>query len=475
MLATLLLLPVFAAAIALARVPDRARLQLFRAVAFAHLALAIALWSRPAEHLFGGYIALDAVGLLVLTPMSALFAGIAIYLGGYLRRAERRSHRIFIAALLLLQASLTLAAASQHMGLFWVALETSTLVSAPLLYFHHTGRALEATWKYLIVGSVGIALALLGTVFLAIAATDASGDTTLFIRDLTAGTVHLAKPWLHAAFVLLLMGYGTKMGLAPMHAWKPDAYGEAPPPVAGLLAGTATNCAFLGVLRATQICAHAGEVKFASSLLVLLRLVSLAGAAIFLCGRAGYPRLLAYASVEQMGVLVFGLGFGVMGAQGSLLHVINNALNKGILFLAAGNLLQLYGTSAIAGVAGALRRAPATGAILIAGLFAAVGLPPFGLFVSEFVILRAAIAGGASAWPAALYLGFLAVIFLGMCVAILPMAQGESSRDEAPLHEPASTILPPMAFASAALVLGIYVPRPLAAMIESAARQLGGG
>src|SRR2546421_38677 len=166
MLATLLLLPVFAAAIALARVPDRARLQLFRAVAFAHLALAIALWSRPAEHLFGGYIALDAVGLLVLTPMSALFAGIA--------------------------------------------------------------------------------LALLGTVLLAIAATDASGDTTLFIRDLTAGTVHLAKPWLHAAFVLLLMGYGTKMGLAPMHAWKPDAYGEAPPPVAGLLAGTATNCAVLG-------------------------------------------------------------------------------------------------------------------------------------------------------------------------------------------------------------------------------------
>src|SRR5438132_9392680 len=243
MLATLLLLPVFAAAIALARVPDRARLQLFRAVAFAHLALAIALWNRPAEHLFGGYIALDAVGLLVLTPMSALFAGIAIYLGGYLRRAERRSHRIFIAALLLLQASLTLAAASQHMGLFWVALETSTLVSAPLLFFHHGRRALEATWKYLIVGSVGIALALLGTVFLAVAATDADGETTLFVADLAHRS--LSKPWLHGSFVLLLIGYGTKMGLAPMHAWKPDAYGEAPPPVAGLLAGAVTSVAFL--------------------------------------------------------------------------------------------------------------------------------------------------------------------------------------------------------------------------------------
>jgi hydrogenase-4 component F len=475
MLATLLLLPLLATAVTLARIPDRARLQIFRAVALAHLALTFGLWTRPAGALFGGYVALDAVGLLVLTPVSLLFAGVAIYLGGYLARAERRSQRIFVSALLLLEAALTLAAASQHLGLFWVALETSTLVSAPLLYFHHTGRALEATWKYLIVGSVGIALALLGTVFLAIAATDASGETTLWIRDLTSGTAHLAKPWLHAAFVLLLIGYGTKMGLAPMHAWKPDAYGEAPPPIAGLLAGTATNCAFLGVLRATQICTHAGEAKFASSLLVVLGLVSLAVAAIFIVGQADYRRLLAYASIEQMGVLVFGLGFGVLGTQGSLLHVVNNSLNKGILFLAAGNLLQLYGTSAISGVAGVLRRAPVTGALLMAGLFAAVGLPPFGLFVSEFVILRAAIAGGASAWPAALYLAFLAVIFLGMCSAILPMAQGGRPEGEGTLSEPRSTVLPPLAFATAALVLGLYVPRPLAALIESAARQLGGG
>ena len=475
MLATLLLLPPIAAALSLARISDRLRLQIFRTTAFAHLALSIALWVRPGGELFGGFVSLDAVGLLILSPTSALFAGVSVYLGGYLARAERRSHRIFIASLLVLEGALTLACASQHLGLFWVALETSTLVSAPLIYFHHTGRALEATWKYLIVGSVGIALALLGTVFLAIAATNPSGGSTLWIRDLMAAGSHLSKPWLHAAFVLLLMGYGTKMGLAPMHAWKPDAYGEAPPPIAGLMAGTFTNCAFLGVLRATQICAHAGEAKFASSLLILLGLVSLAVAAVFIVGQADYRRLLAYASVEQMGVLVFGLGFGVLGAQGSLLHVLNNALNKGILFLAAGNLLQLYGTSAISGVAGALRRTPATGALLLVGLFAAVGLPPFGLFISEFMILRAALAGGASAWPAGLYLALLAVIFLGMCVAILPMAQGDGSPREARVAEPLSTLLPPLAFAAAALLLGVYVPPPMARLIDSAARQMGGG
>jgi hydrogenase-4 component F len=475
MLATLLLLPLIAAALTLSRIPDRARLQIFRAAAFGHLLLAVALWIRPGGALFGGYVSLDPIGLLVLSPTSALFAGVSVYLGGYLARAERRSHRIFLTALLVLEGALTLACASQHLGLFWVALETATLVSAPLIYFHHTGRALEATWKYLIVGSVGIALALLGTVFLAIAATEPSGGSTLWIHELTTAGARLSKPWLHAAFVLLLMGYGTKMGLAPMHAWKPDAYGEAPPPIAGLLAGTATNCAFLGVLRATQICAHAGEAKFASSLLVLLGLVSLAVAAVFIVGQADYRRLLAYASVEQMGVLVFGLGFGVLGAQGSLLHALNNALNKGILFLAAGNLLQLYGTSAISSVGGALRRAPATGALLVVGLFAALGVPPFGLFISEFMILRAALAGGASAWPAALYLVLLAVIFLGMCVAILPMAQGESAAAGERVPEPASTVLPPVAFAAAALLLGVYVPPPMARLIESAARQMGGG
>ncbi|HUJ25748.1 MAG TPA: proton-conducting transporter membrane subunit, partial [Myxococcales bacterium] len=268
-------------------------------------------------------------------------------------------------------------------------------------------------------------------------------------------------------------GYGTKMGLAPMHAWKPDAYGEAPPPVAGLLAGCVTAVAFLGVMRIATICAHAGEAQFASSLLILLGLVSMGVAAVFIVGQSDYRRLLAYSSVEHMGILVFGLGYGIAGAQGALLHVLSNALAKGVLFLVAGNVLQIYGTSAMGGVTGLLKRAPFSGALLLVGLFAALGLPPFGLFVSEFTILRAALSGGASAWPAALYLGFLALIFLGMCAAVLPMAQGE--QPAAPAREALSTTLPPLAFALSVLVLGVWIPRPIAQVIDAAARQMGGG
>ncbi len=472
MLATLLLLPALAAAASLPMTSDRLRVQLFRAVAFLHLALVVSMWSRPPGPLFGGYLALDAPGLLILTLSSLLFAGVSVYLGGYLARAEQRPLRIFIASLLGLLGAVSLVCCSQHLGLFWVAIEITTLVAAPLLFFHHSGRALEATWKYLIVGSVGIALALLGTVFLAVAGTNPSGETTLFLSDLLAGHA-LAKPWLHASFVLLLIGYGTKMGLAPMHAWKPDAYGEAPPPVAGLLAGAVTGVAYLGVLRMTSVCVHAGEGPYASSLLVLLGLVSMGVSAVFIVGQSDYRRLLAYSSIEQMGILVFGLGFGIAGAQGSLLHVLSNGLAKGVLFLVAGNVLQIYGTSAMGSVSGVLRRAPATGALLVLGLFAALGLPPFGLFISEFTILRAALSGGASAWPAALYLAFLAIIFLGMCAAVLPMAQGAGPDGERQAPEPLSTTLPPALFAAAVLVLGVWVPAPVASLIAAAARQLG--
>ena len=467
MLALLLFLPVVAAAVSW----WWPRVALLRAATFAQLLLVIACWRSVPAPLFGGYLALDAPGLLILSLSSLLFAGVAIYLGGYLARAEPRPLRVFLTALLGLESAVGFVSCSQHLGLFWVAIETSTLASAPLLFFHHGRRALEATWKYLIVGSVGIALALLGTVFLAVAATDADGETTLFVADLAHRS--LSKPWLHGSFVLLLIGYGTKMGLAPMHAWKPDAYGEAPPPVAGLLAGAVTSVAFLGILRMTSICVHAGEARFASSLLILLGLVSMGVAAIFIIGQSDYRRLLAYSSVEHMGILVFGLGFGIAGAQGALLHVLSNALAKGVLFLVAGNVLQICGTSAMGSIAGLLRRAPATGVLLVIGLFAGLGLPPFGLFISEFTILRAALAGGASAWPAALYLGFLAIIFLGMCAAVLPMAQGESATQ--PASEPWTTTLPPAIFAAAALVLGVYIPAPIAQVIRTATLQLGAG
>lgn len=472
MLAIFLFLPLVAALASLRAPSDAWRLPIVQSVALIEAALVALLFAQGPWSLFGRYLVVDAAALLVLGTIWGLFLGIAFYLSAYIARAEKRPLRGFVFALLILINALSWATVSQHLGVFWVAFEAATLASAQLIYFHHSGKALEATWKYIIVGSVGIALALLGTIFLAVAATDpATGETTLWLPDLLAGRA-FSKPWLHAAFVFLLVGYGTKMGLAPMHAWKPDAYGEAPPPVAALMAGGLTTCAFLGIVRVTAVLTRAGEAAFASSLLMLLGLVSLGVAAAFVIGQSDLRRLLAYSSIENMGVLVFGLGFGALGTEGALLQAVNNALNKGILFLIAGNLLQTYGTTAIGSVRGALTRTPLTGVLLMAGAFAAMGLPPFGLFVSEVTVLRAVLAGGA-AWAAVLYLGFLSIIFLGMAAAFLPMAQGEAPAGTVPIHEPWSATLPSACFAVGALVLGVYVPKPLLSLIHLVAQQMG--
>ena len=472
MLALLLFLPMVAALASLRAPSDAWRLPIVQGVAVVEVVLVALLFVQGPVSLFGRYLVVDAAALLVLATLWVLFLGIAFYLRAYLARSEPRPLQAFTFALLIFIDALSWATVSQHLGVFWVALEAATLASAPLIYFHQSAKALEATWKYIIVGSVGIALALLGTIFLAVAATDpATGETTLWLPDLLAGRA-FSTPWLHASFVFLLVGYGTKMGLAPMHAWKPDAYGEAPPPVAALMAGGLTTVAFLGLLRVTAVLACAGEAAFASSLLVLLGLVSLGVAAAFVVGQSDLRRLLAYSSIENMGVLVIGLGFGALGTEGALLQAVNNAINKGILFLVAGNLLQTYGTTAIGSVRGALTRTPLTGILLMSGAFAAMGLPPFGLFVSEVTVLRAVLAGGA-AWTAALYLGFLAIIFLGMAAAFLPMAQGDAPAGTVPIREPWSATLPSVCFAAGALVLGVYVPRPLLSLIHAVAQQMG--
>ena len=222
--------------------------------------------------------------------------------------------------------SLALITEAHHLGLMWVAVEAATLTTAPLIYFNRNARSLEATWKYLLVGSVGIALALLGSLFLAYSQLQASLGASLLLEDVLRDAPHLSKPWLHSAFVILFIGYGTKMGLAPMHTWKPDAYGEAPGVVGALLAGGLTNCAFLAILRFYRICFAAGDGAFARQLMLAFGLLSMTVAATFMARQRDYKRMLAYSSVEHMGILVVGIGLGGAGIFGSLFHMINKKL-----------------------------------------------------------------------------------------------------------------------------------------------------
>lgn len=438
-----------------------------------HLGLVIFAWISPPPPLFDGWLALDALGLVVLTTVSVLFAVVASYTVGYLRRENPRGGRAFVACLLAFQAGASLVALSHHFALLWVGLEAMTLAVAPLIFHRHDRRSLEAVWKYLVISSVGIALALLGVFFLATAqATAPAGTRPLVLEDLVAGARQLHPAWLRASFVFLLIGLGTKMGLAPMHTWKPDTYGEAPCVVGGLMAGTLTSCAFLGLARITEVSAAAGIGPFVQPLLLGFGLLSMAVAAAFIIGQTDLRRLLAYSSVEHMGLLVVGLGVGGVGAYGAVLHMVNNALVKGLLFLAVGNVLLNLGATSPAH-SGILRRAPLSGVLLLVGLFAVTGSPPFGPFLSEFAIVSAAFRGG-HYWIAGAVFVLLAVIFIGIGARILDVVHGPASGAAPAPREDPWLVAGPAMLALAVLVLGVYIPRPLFEALANAAGSLGG-
>jgi hydrogenase-4 component F len=349
-------------------------------------------------------------------------------------------------------------------------MEATTLASAPLLYFDHNARSLEATWKYLLIGSVGIGLALFGSFFLAYSAIKAGLESTLLFDHLVEIAPKLSPPWLHAAFVLLFIGYGTKMGLAPMHTWKPDAYGEAPGMVGTLLAGGLTSCAFLAVLRVYQICRAGAEAEFAREIMIFIGLLSIAIAAVFMARQRDFKRMLAYSSVEHMGILVLGIGIGGLAVYGALLHLINNGLTKGVLFLSAGNIHRAYGSKLTDDVRGAIHRVPLSGALFLAGFLAITGSPPFGPFVSEFTIVNAAMGSG-QFLVGGLFLLLLGIVFIGMGSTVLAVVQGDApeQKQENGFRDSISTSLPILLFMALVLFLGLYVPAPLASVLRDAA------
>jgi hydrogenase-4 component F len=265
------------------------------------------------------------------------------------------------------------------------------------------------------------------------------------------------------------------MGLAPLHTWLPDAHSEAPSVISALLSGALLNCAFLGIVRGQQVLTLAGHGAFGQDMLVLLGLLSMGIAAVFILGQTDYKRLLAYSSVEHMGILALGIGLGGVGAFGAMLHAVNHSLTKAALFLLAGNILALYQTKAIPQVRGLLRAAPATGILWVAGFLAITGTPPFGLFLSEFTVLKAALDAGRS-WIATIYLALLAMIFMGMATAFLGMAQGRAEQEFSAGRRGNRfwEIAPPLALCSAVLVLGVYVPPALSALMREISQTLGG-
>jgi hydrogenase-4 component F len=463
----------------------RTQLGFLLAGAALHLAAVAWLWADPAAP--RPLLSLDELGRLFLTLTSLVFGLAALYTVSYLRDgthdAPTRPHRL-VPALLWFLAAMSLVTLTHHLAVLWAAVEATTLATAPLIAFYRRRPALEATWKYLLLCSVGIALALLGTFCLGIAASRVPGGASLTLDNLEAAARAgaMARPWLKAAFVLALVGYGTKMGLAPLHTWLPDAHSQAPSPVSALLSGVVLNGAFLGILRFFQVTLASGDAAFAQGLLVLLGFASIALATAFMVNQRDYKRLLAYSSVENMGVLAVGVGVGGTAAYGALFHAVNHSLAKSALFLLAGNVLRAFGTTAAGDVRGVRRALPATGVLLFVLVLAIGGLPPFGPFMSEFMVFQAAIRGP-SPWLGVAFAALLAVAFLGLVGVIVPMLQpgatpaspaADAGVQQAGRRERLLAILSPALVAAAIVVLGVHVPPFLGKLLGEAAARIGG-
>jgi hydrogenase-4 component F len=471
----LIVVPLAMAALAFAVPSNRWRPWLLPLGGLAHLVLVG--WSifgpgRDAVTGLDGWLLLDALGKVVLGFLAVLFFLCSLYVPSYLVLRADRDNRVFCANLFASLSMMALVTLSHHLGLMWVAMEATTLLSAPSIYFNHNPRSLEATWKYLLVGSVGIALALFGSLFLAYSSLKSGLESTLFFDQLIKDAPRLSPPWLHGAFVLLFIGYGTKMGLAPMHTWKPDAYGEAPGVVGTLLAGGVTSCAFIAVLRVYQICQAGSEAKFARDVMIFMGLLSMAVAAVFMVRQRDFKRMLAYSSVEHMGVLVLGIGIGGLAVYGALLHLINNGLTKGALFLSAGNIHRAYGSKLVDNARGAIRRVPLSGALFLAGFLAITGSPPFGPFVSEFTIINAAIGSG-HFLAAGVFLALLGIIFVGMGTTVLavvlgPAPEPSAAGDTPRYRDTIGTTGPILLFMALVLMVGVYIPSPIEALLGEA-------
>ncbi|MGZ6029766.1 MAG: hydrogenase 4 subunit F, partial [Myxococcaceae bacterium] len=379
--------------------------------------------------------------------------------------------RLYHSMYQLFMAAMLLALLTNNMGLLWVAMEAATLSTVLLVSLYRTRASLEAAWKYFILCGVGIAQALFGTILLYFAAEGllgGEGMAALLWTRLDAIKGQLEPTVLALAFVFLLVGYGTKVGLAPLHNWLPDAHAEGPTPVSAVLSGLLLNVALYAVIRCKVLVE--GSIRYLPGRMLMgFGLLSAILAAFFLWRQRDIKRLFAYSSIEHMGIVTFDFGMGGPVANfAAFLHMTVHSLTKSAIFFAAGHASQTAGTQRIDGIRGLLVMSPTIGWGLMLGALAILGLPPFGVFASEFLILTTAMRD--HPWATPILLAALGVAFAAIFGRVQPMVFGET--EGRPLsHSPA--LLPVFAHLAIVLMLGVYMPPALAEWYRLAARLIG--
>ena len=462
---------------------ERLNLLAFGIVAALAAALGAQVLARGAVEAFGGFLRADALSVLVVGLIAFVALASAAYAVGYLRAEERAGkineslmHRYYVLTPIFVGAMMAVPLVNS-LGVLWVAMESTTLASVLLVRFYNQKSSLEAAWKYIIIGSAGIALALLGTVLTYFAALPALGKhaTHGFNWSALVEVADRCQPAaMRLAFVLVLVGYGTKAGLAPMHTWKPDAYAEAPVPVAALLGAGFINCAVYGIARFYTLAAKCLGHAYAGNLLVLFGVASILVAAPFVLTQRNFRRLLAYSSIDHAGIMVAALGFGgKLGALGMLLHMLFHGVTKPLMFFCAGNVQQRFGTPYFRTVTGVIHSQPWTGALFLLGTLAVTGTPPFSLFQSEFTALSAALAAD-RAWAAGLVLAGIVTIFAGFLMHMSKLNLGQPAPDVARGAECPWKLGAMLLVAVPAVALGLILPTPIYELVRAAAQILGG-
>lgn len=422
------------------------------------------------------YFSVDAFGNILILVLGIISLLVTWYAGSYLT-IEIKNKEItvnkanqFFVMLHLFIFSMYFAISTTSPILTWIFIEATTLSTVFLISFYNTASTIEAAWKYLIINSIGLLIGFFGTLlFLSqIIATKYQG---LITWQYLLNNSSLYNPFIvKIAFIFVLLGYGTKVGFVPMHTWLPDAHSKAPAPISSLLSGVLLNVAFLAILRFKAITDASVGAAFTKELLIFFGLLSLITASILIFGQRNYKRLLAYSSIEHMGIIALGFGFGGAGSFGALLHMIYHALTKSSLFLSSGNIFLKYGTTKIANIKNALFILPATTVLFIMGFLAITGIPPFGTFVTEFTILGA----GMKNYPIVVIAALvsLALVFAGFFKHVSSMTMGEKSI-ELKLQSGENskqTVYPIIILIGILCVLSIFLPTELKKLLTDAVK-----
>ncbi|CAN7704615.1 hydrogenase 4 subunit F [Pararhizobium sp. LjRoot238] len=474
--AAVLLIPIAAAAL-LALLPGyrmTARLNVFASLLTLIAALSLFTTERRAP---GQYLLIDDLNIVFIVLNTFVGFTTSVFSASYIAheletgRLTPANLRFYHAMYQIMMFGMNLAFVSNNIGLMWVAVELATLTTVLMVGIYRTHEALEAAWKYFILGSVGIAFALFGTILVYMAAQPVVGEGydamvwSLLVKHAAAFDPAL----LNVAFVFLLLGYGTKVGLAPLHAWLPDAHAEGPTPISAVLSGLLLNVALYAVLRFKILLAASPETIAPGPLMVTMGLTSLVFAAFMLYRRRDIKRMFAYSSIEHMGIIVFAFGMGGPIANfAGLLHMVMHSLTKSAIFYAVGHIAQIKGTQRLSSIRGLTETHPGLGWGLVIGVVAIAGLPPLGIFMSEFLVVSSTFARQPLlAIP--LVLGLL-IAFGALLLRLTGVAFGQPRGSTAPAE---ASYIPMYSHLALVLGAGIYLPPPLVAWFQHVANLLG--